>query len=132
MEKINYLIEDLKDDCKRIAKNTKNTSKNICAYKLSADGFSCRIITIYPVAKLYNRGEGGGSPVCQDLGTRYNILLRIQKKNKHECLSVEKKQCCGTVNISSGSGRPINYRSGWVRILPGHFCGHEHIWCQIL
>ncbi len=24
----------------------------------------------------------------------------------------------------SGSGRPINYRSGWIWIVPGHFFGH--------
>jgi hypothetical protein len=28
------------------------------------------------------------------------------------------------LNCGSGLGRPINYGSGRIRILPGHFCGH--------
>jgi hypothetical protein len=37
------------------------------------------------------------------------------------------KHCCGSNNISFGSGRPINYGPSriqiWNRILTEHFCG---------
>jgi hypothetical protein len=49
--------------------------------------------------------------------------------------NLARNQCCGSVNISFGSESaepnltyrsrsrtPINYRSGRIRILPGHFC----------
>jgi hypothetical protein len=28
------------------------------------------------------------------------------------------------LNYGSEFGRPINYGSSWIRILPGHFCDH--------
>jgi hypothetical protein len=41
-------------------------------------------------------------------------------------------QFCGSVNISFGSRRIINYRFGSIQILRGHFCGLLKISCQIL
>ncbi len=62
------------------------------------------------------------------------LLLRIQNQARMQRKKIFPtthnliKHCCGSVNISFGSGRPISYGSGrfqiWNRILPKNFCGH--------